>query len=105
MTNHMKRAALAAILGLWALSVAGEAHAVALRCVKIVRDPQVNRETLVNTCAKCVLAKVERKRPGSASDTPSMREYTMVPGARQPLPFMGPGSSRITGELPCPPAR
>lgn len=103
MTNRMKWAALAAVLG---ALMAGEAHAIALnRCVKIVRNPQVNRETLVNTCPKCLVAKVERRRPGSATGTPNMRDFTLPPGASQPLPFRGPGKTRITSEAPCPPAQ
>lgn len=84
------------------LSVASEAQAVALnRCLKIVRDPQVNRETVVNTCQECLVAKIERRRPGSATDMPTMREYTIPGGTAQPLPFMGPGSTRLLGQLPC----
>lgn len=88
-------------------ALAGEAHAVALnRCIRVVQNPQVNtRETLVNTCQQCIMAKVERRRPGTASGVPSMREFNMPGGSSMPLPFQGPGRTRITSELPCPSAQ
>lgn len=95
--------ALAALFG---ASEAPKAHAIALnKCTRIVHNPQVNRETLVNACNQCVVARIERRRPGTGLGTPSMRDYTLPAGARQPLPFMGPGKSRITSETPCPQAR
>lgn len=109
MTNLRALTAFKAVLAAFAfLSALGwaEAHAIALnKCARIVHDPQVNRESLVNTCNQCVVARIERRRPGAGLSTPSMRDYTLPPGARQPLPFMGPGKSRITSESPCPQAR
>lgn len=103
MTNHIKWAALAVVLGSF---VAGEAHAVAVnRCIKLVRHPQVNREALVNTCQKCRAVKVERSRPGSATDTPSVREYNLPAGSSMPLPFMGTGKTRVSSETTCPQAQ
>lgn len=103
MANPLKAALLAfAVVAM----IVGEAHAIALnRCIKIVRNPQVSRETLVNTCQQCLIAKIERRRPGSATGTPQTRDYTLPGGASQPLPFMGPGKSRILSEVPCPQAR
>lgn len=102
MTNHIKWVALATVLGAF---IAGEAQAIAInRCVKVVRNPQVSRETLVNTCEECLVAKIERRRPGSTIGVPSMRDV-MLPGrTSQPLPFMGPGKTRIMSEAPCPKA-
>lgn len=103
MTNHFKWMALAAVIGAFA---AGEAQAVAInRCVKLMQHPQVNRQALVNTCQSCRTVKVERTRPGSATDTPSIREYNMPAGTSMPLPFMGTGKTRISGDTPCPPDR
>lgn len=102
MTNHIKWAALAAMLG---SLMAGEAHAVALNhCIKIIRDPQVGRETLVNTCNQCLVAKVERRRPGNEIGTPNIRDFNLPGGTSMPLPFMGPGSTRVMKEIPCPQA-
>lgn len=103
MANLMKQSLKLTVMALVMTLAVGEAQAMALnRCVKIVRDPQVNRETLVNTCNQCLTAKVERRRPGNDSGTPNMRDFTLLPGAAQPLPFLGPGSSRILNEAPCP---
>lgn len=103
MTNHFKWAVLAATLG---IMIAGEAQAIAVsRCTRIVRDPQVNRETLVNTCQQCVVSKLERRRPGNNAGVPNLRDFNMPGGSSLLLPFMGPGVTRITGELPCPAAQ
>ena len=105
MANHIQWAVLAAMLGSFAASMPGEAHAVPLNhCIKIIRDPQVGRETLVNTCNQCLVAKIERRRPGNEIGTPNMRDFNMPGGTSQPLPFMGPGSTRIMSEAPCPQA-
>ena len=102
MANHIKWAVLAAMFG---SLLAGEALAVPLNhCIKIIRDPQVGRETLVNTCNQCLIAKVERRRPGAEIGMPNLRDFNMPGGTSQPLPFMGPGSTRIMGEIPCPQA-
>lgn len=88
------------------LAASQPAHTMAVNtCVRIVHNPQVNRETLVNTCRECVVAKIERRRPGSGGAAPSTRDYTLPGGSRQPLPFLGPGKSRIMSEIPCPGAR
>lgn len=100
MTNPLKVLLIAAVAAaFWA----GEAQAMALnRCVRIVTDPQVHRETAYNGCDQCVVVKVERRRPGNESGTPTLREFTLLPGSSLPLPFQGPGQSRITSEMPCP---
>ncbi|TCS61257.1 hypothetical protein [Varunaivibrio sulfuroxidans] len=78
------------------------AHA-AMRCVQLYR--QQGGEGLVNRCSACVVAKVMRIRPGAAmGQFPTNREYTLPGGARQPLSFLGPGETRITGISPCPTA-
>jgi len=101
MQNRITLAAIAAVLG---ALVTGEAHAIAInKCVSIIRDRQVSRETIVNRCGECRTVKVERQRPGSASGVPSLRTFTLPPGAAQPLPFRGPGSSRISADMACRP--
>lgn len=99
MTNHMKIAVLATTLGLVVLAEAAQALPMN-RCIRVVRDPQVGRETLVNRCNTCMVAKVTRQRPGNASGTPTLRDFTLLPGNQLLLPFRGPGQTRIT-EAPC----
>ena len=102
MTNHLKTLALTTAI-LVTMTVADVASAIAInRCVRIVRDPQVNRETIVNTCKICRTVKVSRQRPGSATGVPTMRDLTLLPGTSQLLPFRGPGSTRIHSDAPCP---
>jgi len=99
MTNLLKFAVLAAVLG--GVLVAEAAHALPVnRCVRLIQDPQTRRETIVNVCTTCMVAKVARQRPGSASGTPTLRDFTLLPGNRLMLPFRGPGQTRIT-EAPC----
>jgi hypothetical protein len=84
------------------LLTAPPAQAVPINhCVQVLKDPQVNRETLLNRCKTCVAVKVSRVRAGSANDLPSFREYTMPGRTSLPLPFMGPGTSHIASEKPC----
>lgn len=82
--------------------VAEAAYALPLnRCIRVVRDAQVGRETIVNVCKVCMVAKVARQRPGTSSGTPTLRDFTLLPGNQLLLPFRGPGQTRIT-EVPCP---
>jgi len=106
MSNRIKKTSL--LLG-FALTVFGvfnfanTAQAIAInKCIRVIHNPQVSRETLVNTCSKCITAKIKRRRPGSATGTPTQREFNLQPGSHLLLPFKGPGQTRITSELPCP---
>lgn len=79
-----------------------DAHA-AMRCVQLYR--QQGGEGLINRCGACVVAKVIRIRPGAAmGQFPTSRTYTLPGGTHQPLSFLGPGETRITGISPCPTA-
>lgn len=91
------------LLGLLAVfTVQSEAQAIALnRCAKLVQD-QAGRETIVNVCRQCITVNLERRRPGQGIGTPNMRTFNIPTGSRQPLPFRGPGITRVTGEAPCP---
>lgn len=70
------------------------------KCSRVIRN-QVGSETLINRCDKCMKIKVERRRPGNIGAAPTMRDYTMPRGSSQPLPFKGPGGTRIISEFPC----
>ncbi len=54
---------------------------------------------LVNTCGECRSIQVVKDRSGNA--LPSMRTFVLNPGERFPLPFKGPGGTRVTNDAPC----
>ena len=104
MTNPLKIALVAFVLG--TLSFGDAANAVAVNpCFRLIRDPQGGRETIVNTCTICMTAKVQRRRPGSSTGTPTLRKFNLQGGSQMTLPFRGPGLTRLTGTMPCPSAR
>jgi len=70
---------------------------VAAKCTRLIR--RGNRETLVNTCDTCRVVGVIRKRVGIS--TPVRREFNLAARSQFPVPFRGPGSSRITSDIPC----
>ena len=74
------------------------AHGAVTQCTMIV--PEGPREVMINTCNACRTIDILRKRPGN--DVPVQRTFTLPPGTRLQVPFLGPGRSRITSELPCP---
>lgn len=74
------------------------------RCARLLYD-QAGRETIANVCNACVTVTVERSRPGQNNDTPNIREFNIPGGTNQPLPFRGPGNTRIANETACPSAR
>jgi hypothetical protein len=89
--------ALALALALTALAPK-TAHGTATQCTMIV--PEGPREVMINICNACRTIDILRKRPGN--DVPVQRTFTLPPGSRLQVPFLGPGRSRITSELPCP---
>ncbi len=70
----------------------------AFNCVRVVRD--ASGDMLENGCAGCRLVSVQRARPGAAA--PTSQTLTVPERTRHPLPFLGPGHTRITAERPCP---
>lgn len=74
------------------------AHGAPNQCTMIV--PEGPREVMINTCNACRTIDILRKRPGN--DVPVQRTFTLPPRSRLQVPFLGPGRSRITAELPCP---
>lgn len=68
------------------------------RCLRIVRNGNV--ETLVNACSGCRVAALIRSRPGS--EVPVSRRYNVQGRSTFPVPFRGPGRTRITSDYPCP---
>lgn len=68
------------------------------RCIRIQRQGMT--ETLVNICNVCQRATIIRSRPGS--EVPVGRSYDIQPRSTFPVPFRGPGSTRVTNESVCP---
>lgn len=67
------------------------------QCVRLIPDGR--REVIFNACSSCRMIGITRKRPGNA--VPVSRTYNIQPHSEFPVPFRGPGRSRITYELPC----
>lgn len=93
----MIRLYAAALIAL-AVFAAWPKSADAAKCVRIFR--QGNIETLINTCNVCMVATLIRSRPGNA--VPVGREFNVQPRSDFPVPFKGPGRSRVKAEWPCP---
>jgi len=70
---------------------------VATRCTRLIR--RGSSETLVNTCNTCRIVSVTRKRTGIS--TPVRREFNLAARSRFPVPFRGPGNTRITSDILC----
>lgn len=67
-------------------------------CVMLLPD---DGGTLINRCTGCREVTLERTRPGEG--IPSIRAMILPAEAESPLPFRGPGRTRILGERSCPP--
>lgn len=70
---------------------------VATKCLRLLRRGR--EETLINTCGTCKIVGVTRKRSGIAA--PVRRSFNIRSGTTFPMPFRGPGSSRITSSKNC----
>jgi len=88
------------VLSVLAFATVAEAMSLS-RCARMLRDG-AGREAVRNTCDACVTVKIERRRPGQSTGVPNVREYNIPSGTVQPLPFRGPGLTRIVGETACP---
>ena len=73
------------------------ASAAPNKCTRL--QPTGGLEVIINTCNKCRVVNIIRKRPGNA--VPVTRKYNIQPNSKITVPFRGPGRSRITSELPC----
>lgn len=89
---------LASSLLLPAQPAAGGEFARGKKCVLL--DRRTGAPALVNRCSACRQVGVERSRPGSGF--PTTQSFLVPDKSRQPLPFLGPGRTRVTGERPCP---
>ncbi len=69
----------------------------AKRCARLV--PRGGREIIINDCSQCKVVNITRKRPGIA--VPVSRTFNVQPKSTFPVPFRGPGRSRVTSVLPC----
>lgn len=68
------------------------------KCARVVRD--ASGDVVENRCLSCQLVSVQRTRPGAGK--PTSQTITVPKTSRQPLPFLGPGRTRITAERTCP---
>ncbi|MED5395917.1 MAG: hypothetical protein VX990_04345 [Pseudomonadota bacterium] len=67
------------------------------RCARLITNS--GREVIYNSCGVCRVVSISRKRNGIA--IPVTRTYNVRPRNKFPLPFRGPGRSRITNEQAC----
>ncbi len=73
------------------------AEAAEKKCARITGSSGL--ETLVNTCGMCRKVQLVRNRTGIAM--PTMRTYQVHARGMFPLPFKGPGQTRITNDSAC----
>ena len=69
----------------------------AQRCTRLF--PTGGREIIINACNTCQTVGITRKRPGIA--VPVMRSFSVQAKSTFPVPFRGPGRSRLTSERAC----
>ncbi len=86
------------VTGVWTLTQPAPAHAGAPQCARMYA--QGYSEFVINTCKTCRRVAVQRRRAGGRG-APVMRTYDLQPGSKFPLPFKGPGRSRVTSDVPC----
>jgi len=79
---------------LWALPVEA---AVNTRCARLA--PTGGGEVIVNECDRCRIVKITRKRPGNS--VPVSRTFNVPAKSTFPVPFRGPGRSRVTSVQAC----
>jgi len=87
--------ALLAVAAVLVLMLAIPADAAS--CTRMTR--QGNIETLFNTCNTCRVVGLMRQRAGNA--LPVRRQFSLAPRSKFPVPFRGPGRTRITSDTPC----
>jgi len=94
----MMRISAAALIALTVFAIWPSDAEASSKCVRIVR--QGNIETMVNTCNVCMVTSIIRSRPGS--QVPVGRQFNVQARNTFPVPFRGPGRTRIKSERPCP---
>lgn len=81
--------------------VPASAHAATGEPVCVLLFPDGGGDVLLNRCRTCRQVTVQRVRDGEG--IPTVRSM-MLPGETAvPLPFRGPGHTRMLGERSCPP--
>jgi len=90
-------AALVACGGILAV-IQSPAMSAAPQCARTYA--QGHSEFVINTCDTCRRVSIQRRRIG-ANGAPTMRTYDLRPKTKFPLPFKGPGRSRVTSDVPC----
>jgi len=72
-------------------------HLIGMRCVKILKKK--GRDILLNKCNSCRSVSLTRRRSGIP--TPVIRRYTIPAKAQFPIPFRGPGQTRLSNDTAC----
>ena len=83
---------------IWLIADQKPVKAGVLQCARMYS--QQFREFVVNSCNTCRRVAVQRRRVGLYS-APIMRTYDLQAKTKFPLPFKGPGRSKITSDVPC----
>ncbi len=91
-------AVIAAMAAVAVTAAPRPSEAAAPQCARAYA--QGHSEFLINTCDTCRRVAIQRRRYG-ANGAPVMRTYDLQPKTKFPLPFKGPGRSRVTSDVPC----
>ncbi len=97
MKLYLYRAIIAALV-IWLVASQQSVKAGASQCARLFAKNY--REFVFNTCNSCRRVAVRRRRIGTRN-APVMRTYDLQPKSKFPLPFKGPGRSRVTSDVPC----
>ena len=90
--------AVIATLVIWPVASQQSVKAGTSQCARLFAKNY--REFVFNTCNSCRRVAIRRRRIGTRT-APVMRTYDLQPNSKFPLPFKGPGRSRVTSDVPC----
>ena len=97
MKPYLYSAIIAAFI-IWLITPQQTVKAGVSQCTRLIA--KTYREFVVNYCNSCRRVEIRRRRIGT-SNAPVMRTYDLQPNSKFPLPFKGPGRSRVTSDVPC----
>ena len=97
MKLYLYRVIIATLI-IWLLAPQQPVKAGTSQCARLIAKNY--REIVVNNCNSCRRVAIRRRRIGTRT-APVMRIYDLQPNSKFPLPFKGPGRSRVTSDVPC----
>ena len=97
MKPYLYRVIIATLI-IWLVAPQQPVRAEASQCARLIAKNY--REFVFNNCNSCRRIAVRRRRIGTRT-APVMRTYDLQPKSKFPLPFKGPGRSRVTSDVPC----